>query len=344
MASQTKKTRQSGRGLLDLLALDIDLDATRCVRFKRIGENLSVLAAEILPPLDFSDEKLKNLGDISALSIPKNLSAKKVAMAIPGANAIVKLLNLPGVPGDGVFDKVKEHLGVEGDDFRIGFQNVGKENSRETRLLAVAAPETLVKAACRLFPTGNPAPLSVEINGLAMMTAFEEGPLIGHPTDAVAMIDIGPRASFVACFNKLELVLARKFDFGLWHIFDRIQRELGLDRPTVLGLMTDSAIDVSQAVKEVAEPFIKQMVISRHFVERRENCRITRMYLPCGSSIPADLINAIKSAMGFDVDFWDPFAMPRLKLPASGLGDEIDQQKSRFSAAIGVAIGAFANS
>lgn len=324
--------------------MELDPDATRCVRFKRVGDSLTVPVVQVLPPVDLSEKVLQNVESLPALNLPKPLAARSVAVALPGADALVKLLNLPGQVGDDVFDKVKEHLGLEGEGHRIGFQEVASGNARETRLLAVAVPDALARAACRLFPSGNPVPCSIEVGGVAALTAFEEGPLTGHAGDAVGVIELGPRATFVAFFNKGELVLVRKFDFGLWDLLDRIQKELGLDRPTVIGLMADNAFDVSQAIKEVSEPFIKQMIISRHFVERRENCHVTRMYVPGGPSIPSDWINEVKSAMGFDVDFWDPFAVPRFKLPADGLGDELDAQRPRFAAAIGAGLGALSES
>ena len=328
------------RGVQDVLAVELDLDSTRCIRFKRVGENLAVLAVENLPPIDLSEKTLNNVDEIKPLALPKNLAAKGVAVALPGFSAVVKLLNLPGHLDANASDKVKEHLGLEGEGYRVGFQDLSSGSGRETKMLAVAAPVALVRAACRLFPSGNPVPVSIEIAGVAALTAFQEGPLAKHSGEAIGVIETGPRATFVSFFNKDELVLMRKFDFGMNDILNRIQKDLGLDRATVAGLIADNAFDVSQAVKEVSEPFIKQMIISRHFVERRENCHITRMYVPGGVAVPGDWVNEVKSAMGFDVDFWDPFAASRIKLPTGGLNEQFDVQRSRFAATIGAGMGA----
>ncbi len=339
MAKQSKMSFMQRRWHNDLLAVDFDPDATRCVRFKRTGANLSVVAAQTLPSVDLSEEACKNIESVQPLNLPKDLQAKAVAIALPASEAVVKLLSLPGQTGDDIKDKVMEHMGIEGDGYRIRHLKVSAQSVRETKLLAVAVPEAIAVAATRLFPSGNPVPISLEISGVAALTAFDAGPIRGHVNDAIGVIELGARASFVSFFNKTELALVRKFDFGLWNILNRIQQELALDRETVAGLMADNAFDVSNVVKEASESFIKQMIISRHFVERRENCRITRMYVPGGPLISGDWINEVKSAMGFDVEFWDPFAVSALKMPPTGLGADLDAHRSMFAAVVGLGLG-----
>ena len=141
--------------------------------------------------------------------------------------------------------------------------------------------------------------------------------------------------------GKRELVFIRRFDFGIFNLLKKIMQALGVEMDVALNIIVDGSFDVSQAVKEVSDPFVKQLVISRHFVERRENCRVAGMYVPDGDWVPRDWLGEIKTAMGFDLHFWDPFQSGGLNVQPNALAPGLENQKSRFAAAVGVALGAF---
>ena len=255
---------------------------------------------------------------------------------------MVKLLNLPGQLDQNSDGKIREHLGLGDGPYRIAYHPIGLGHDRsETRLLAVGLPEGYVQSVNRLFSSGIPIPTSVEVSGLAALSAFAAGPLQAHEEEAVGVVDYGALVSSDAFFHKRELVLIRKFDFGIFKLLNKIKQALGVELDVARNIIVDGSFDVSQTVKDVSDPFVKQLVISRHFVERRENCRVTRMYVPGGEWVAHDWLNEIKSAMGFDVDFWDPFQSGSLKVQPNAVGPELEGQKSRFAAVIGVALGAF---
>ena len=102
MALKDRLVSSGRRGVQDLLAVELDPDATRCVRFKRVGDSLTVPVVQVLPPVDLSEKVLQNVESLPALNLPKPLAARSVAVALPGADALVKLLNLPGQVGDDV--------------------------------------------------------------------------------------------------------------------------------------------------------------------------------------------------------------------------------------------------
>lgn len=335
-----KKTRK--HGLQDLVAIDLDPTGVRCVRAKKTGDGISLLAAGSFPAIEFSQDMLSGAASISVVEFPKLFQAKYAGVSVSGDGAVVKLLNLPGQLDQNSDAKIREHLGLGDGKYRVAYHPIGMGHDRsETRLLAVALPEGYVQAVNRLFPSGIPIPASVEVSGLAALSAFAAGPLQEHENDAVGVVDYGAFVSYVAFFYKRELVLIRKFDFGIFNLLSKIKQLLGVELEVARNIIIDGSFDVSQTVKEVSDPFVKQLVISRHFVERRENCRVTRMYVPDGDWVAHDWLSEIKSAMGFDLDFWDPFQSRSIKVQPNVIGPELEGQKSRFAAAIGVALGAF---
>lgn len=337
MANFTQLMARFKKGPQDIVGVDVDLSGVRCVRIRRSGGNLAVVAADVLPAFAPGAEVR------TALHLPKPLAARHVAICIPGEQAVVKLLNLPGHLEGDAQAQIKEHMGIEEGDYRIGYRVVSHGHARtETKLLTIAIPEAEAGAACAMFPTGLPAPISVELSGLAALTAFLHGPALAHKEQAAGAIEQGARVTLAAFFNKGELVLIRKFDSGHVDVLDRIRKHLGVDQETAENIVADGSFDVSQIVKEVAEPFIKQLVISKHFIERRENCQIAKLYLPGGKGVSRDWQKEITSAVGVSFDMWNPFA--GLTVEPGAIPQQHEGRLSCFAGAIGAILGVFEES
>ncbi len=322
-----KKIRIKRKPPQDLVAVDFDTDAVRCVRVKlNVGE-IVVTATDILPALDFS-----NVTQVKAFALPKSMAAHYVAICIPGYDAIVKLLNLPGALNDQLEETIREHMGVEGASHRFGYRIISQTHS-ETRLLTAAIPESQVQAACAMFPVGLPVPITVEIGGLAVISAFMHGPGKAAQNEAIGVIEFGDRATYFAFFKKLDLILIRKFDFGRFNLLDRIEKNMGVDRQTARNVVLDRSFDISNLVKDLADPFVKQLVISKHFVERRENCHISKIYVADDPLVSHDWLNEIKTALGVEASTWQPF--DGVKVMPGAIPEKFEKCRSQFAAAMG---------
>lgn len=317
----------------DLTAVDFDAAAVRCVRLKLSGSEVLVIGADMLPAVDFGDEE-----QIKAFELPKSMLARYVAICIPGSDAVVKLLNLPGALDSQAEEQIREHMGVDEGLYRFGYRVISQTRS-ETRSLTLAVPETQVQAAVAMFPTGLPVPISVELSGLAVMSAFLYGPGKTLQDEAIGVIDFGSRITCFAFFKKRELILIRKFDFGHFSLLDRIEKSMGVDRQTARNIVVDRSFDISQMVKDLADPFVKQLLISKHFIERRENCRISRIFIPDDPFVSRDWLNEIKGAMGVDASIWNPF--DGVKLLPDALPQKFEACRSQFAAAMGAGLAVF---
>lgn len=329
--------KKSSRGPQDVVAVDLDLDGVRCVRLKRSNGEILVLAADILPPPENPPAPAE---DTPLFVLPKPLIARHAAICVADEAAEIKLLNLPGQLEGDMEAHLRSQIGVEQSDYRIAYQEVGQGQVRtETKLLVVAIPDAVVQAACALFPAGIPAPLSVDLSGLAAINAFWYGPVKTSPGEALGVIASGTQVTLIAFFNRGELVLIRKFNFGYHHLRDKVQQSLGVERDTARDVISGGSFDISQLVRELTEPLVKQFVISKHFIERRENCHISRLYVPESKQISRDWLNEIKQAMGMDLSAWNPF--DSVKMIPGILPPKWEGQQSLFASAIGAGLGAF---
>jgi Tfp pilus assembly PilM family ATPase len=118
-----------------------------------------------------------------------------------------------------------------------------------------------------------------------------------------------------------------------------VRSGLGVDAPTAAGILADGSFDISHTIAEVMDPLVKQIVISRDFVERRENCHMSRLYLSGGLTVSRCVRDELRGALELDVETWNPFEGLRVQsgaVPESCVGREW-----MFASAVGACLGTF---
>jgi len=326
----------------DVLGLDIATSGIKAARVRRNANgSLSLLGVDVLPAVSLQKKPGDSVGQVRPLKLPKHLVAKHAALTVTGDNAIVKLLSFPG-RADAIANEIdaKVMAGIALDtpeNYRVNYKLLSEVQSKtECRALAVAVPESEARSAYLLLPVGLPAPHSIEISGLAAMTAFLQIPEVKNSDDALGMLEFGSCVSFFAIFNKRVPVLVRKFDVGSSLILEKVQESLGVDRATAEGILADGSFDISQQMDDVMGGFVKQIMVSRDFVERRENCRISKVYVSGGTTRSRDWLTELKSALGYDVSLWNPF--DSLQVGDGVFPEHLKGHESRFAASIGACL------
>ena len=315
----------------ELLGLDLGASGVKVVRLRRSSSGLSLVGADILP-----------LPTAAAphLELPPKLVTNYAALTCAGAQDNVRLVNLAGVgEADAALGtRLLEAVKIEPTQ-RLAFRPLRTlPGKRETQVLTVAMPEVAVTAALAHFAHGAPAALSLEHAGLAALTAFYRGPGRELGDEAVCMIEAGARTTFAAFLNKGAPVLMRTLELGGEQLIAALQSQWGLDRETALGTLGQGAtIDISQPIHDLAAPFLRQLSISRDFVERQETCRVARIFLSGGLGQVRQWAQEIQTTLGVPAVAWDPFAM----LNATALPAALHDQRGRFASAIGAVLSAF---
>lgn len=310
---------------------------------RKSNDAVTLLAVDVLerPPLP-AVEPDEDLPEPEPLDFPARVRGRYASLAVNSDRALIRLLSFPGRSDADIGHRVVEGLALENpDDYRISYNVLTAGAARaDTRVVAVALPEDEAFDALGLLPrSGTPAPYSLEISGLASLTAFANGPVAAREDDTVGILVFGESSSLLALFRGGQPVLIRKLDRGTRTLLDRVVETLGVNAETAEGILADGSFDISPAVSDVMEPLVKQLIVSRDFVERRENCRVDGLYLCGGLVVSRDVQNEIQSSTGLDVAAWNPLD----DVPAAddAVPEALGGQSWRFSAAIGACLATF---
>lgn len=319
------------KGPTEVTGIDFGKSATKVVRLRKNGNEIVMDGAELLPALS------EGVG----FTLPPILKARYAALVVSSPSATAKLLTFPGAIDAAFESSLARNLGLEeGSDDRMAYRVITEGTARvESRVLAAAIPESDAAPVMALFQTGLPAPCSLELAPLAALTAFEAGPVSNGASPAASIIDIGTESSTLSIFHKRSLVLLRRFDFGTRKLLDRVISTLHIDAGTALNILSDNAFDISELTSEIMSPLSNQLIVSRDFVERRENCNLRQLH--CIGTLTASpaAMHELERSLNIEIKSFDPFTIPGLQTAAVDNGND-STQNGRFTAAIGAALGA----
>ncbi len=314
------------RGPVDCVGIDFGTATTKLVRLRNAGTDVQLVAAEILPP---------SAGD---LVIPPRVRAHYAGITTSRGHAITKLLTFPGAIDSAFQARLRKSLGLnDEDDSRISYRLITEGQGRvESRALAVSLDHATADPLLQHFSSGIPVPQSLEIASLSALTAFEYGPVANAHGQAIGLIDFGTTKTTLSFFYRGSLVLMRQFDFGTRSLFERVETALHVDTQTAQGILADSAFDVSELLGDIMNPVINQFVVSRDFIERRENCSDIKLLATGGVALSKAAMQEIEQALSVDIAVWNP--LEGLTIAPQALAPEIEDQHWRLGAAIGAAL------
>jgi Tfp pilus assembly PilM family ATPase len=325
------------RGPADVSGIDFGVTGTKVVRMSRVSGDAAVLGADCLPIVPLTSGTAKTEDSVAGLALAPNLKSRYAALALTGHSAVVKVLTFPGhfEPEDD--GRIVQSLGLKDPNaYRVSYRVLVEGTPKtESRILAVAVPEEQTRAAIGRFATGLPAPYSMELSGLATLNAFLHSPL-GRSEEAVGVLDVGGSVTSFGLFSHGQLGLFRRFDIGMSDILGRIARSLGVDDATAMGVLEDRAFDVSRTISTVMEPLIKQLIVSRDFLERRENCRIRKIVISGGLAMSEDGLKELRTTLDLDPVVLNPFE--GMACGSGALSDDACAHPWRYAAAVGACL------
>lgn len=320
----------------DVVGLDFGATALKCVRLRKTAEGVALAGADILPavPVPAGGE-----ADPRPLLLPRALMASYGALALPTDRAVIKLLSFPGEFTPAMEEQIVPHMGLDNaGSFRINYKVLVSGHARsETRILAAAYPAAQAAWAPLTLPSGPPAPCALEIAGLATLTAFLAHMEKKGTSETVGHLEIGEKSSVFALLTKGVPVLIRKFEFGVETVMNQVRQGLGVTPEVAAEIVASGSIDITHWIGEASQPFIKQLLVSRDFIERRENCRIRQFYLGGGGASFLQLRKEIDLAFDLDFQAWNPLESFAGHAP---LGEAVRGHESRLTAAVGTALAA----
>jgi hypothetical protein len=319
---------QGNRRLANLLALDFATTGIKAVRLKKTKDRLTLVAADILPPCSPEAEERP--------ALPKPLAAYYAALCATMDHVTFRVFNQMLPEDEDLEALVRGNLSAA-EDYRVGGLVLSRaKGKRDSSVLGVAVPEKTIQSYLSLFAGGAPAPHSLEISGLAAFSAFLFNRGAQTENQTVCLIETGARHTYAAFLHRNQLQLVNRFDVGGDALQRQVQVSLGVDAEMAETILAGGSVDVSAPVRQVLNPFIKQLSIYREFVERQNKSTLSAVYISGGQAASPYWQTAVKEVLGFIPQIWSPFE--KLEILPDAFPENLKGQEPRFAAAVGAAL------
>jgi Tfp pilus assembly PilM family ATPase len=322
---------RSQKRLADLVGIDFSTTATKVVRLKQNKSETTLAGMDLLPAVDFSQTSKR-------IELPRNMSSNYGCIAYSGPAAVTRMVNAPLSGSEALPEKkIRELLNVT-DDFRVSARLIQQgKGRRDSSFLAAAIPKDDVKYLLNMFPAGPPAPASIEVAGLSFVSAFVHALPEEAANKAVCLVDAGESMTHFVFMNKGEVVLVGKMPFGGKTLRNKLSNDLGVDEEIAQSILSDRSINISSSLSGSMAPLTKQISISRDFIERHQGFRVSGVYLSGGLCMLPSWAQEVSGQLQVEASTWNPLA--NIQYDEESISAEMVQQASRFTAAIGAAIG-----
>lgn len=334
MIKKALANKRTQRRHSDLVGIDFATTATKIVRLKRSGEEVSLTGIDLLPPVDFSSSA-------SRIELPRNMVSYYGCLCYSCPEAVMRMINTPLQSEESTLTdaRLRELLNVTA-DYRPAARLIRRGQGRQdSSFLAAAVPQDDVSFMLNMFPAGPPAPASLEVAGLAVIPAFLHARGSECADEAVCLIEAGEANTNFTFLNKGTVLLVGKVDFGSRQLRAKLASDLGVDDDLAQSILSDRAINISSSMASVLQPFCKQVSISKDFIERHQGCRVSRIFVSGGLSLLSSWTQELGAMLHTEIVPWSP--LENINYDADLLSPEIQGQVTRFTASIGAAIGGF---
>ncbi len=326
---KTAISKEQGRRLTHLLGLDFATSGIKAVRLKKTKDLIALAAADILPPCSPDAEERP--------ALPKPLATYYAALCATMDDAALRVFTqiLPSEDED-IDALVRTSLNAAA-DCRVGGLVLSlAKGKRESTLLGISVPEKTIRRYLELFANGAPAPHSLELSGLAALSAFLYNRGSQTENQTVCVIETGARHTYASFLHRNQLQIINRFDVGGDLLVRQVEIALGVDADMAGTILSGGSVDVSSQVRQVLLPFTRQLAIYREFVERQNKSTLSAVYISGGLATSSYWQTAVKEVLGFIPQVWSPFE--KIEIQPGACPENLKGQESRFAAAVGAAL------
>ena len=316
----------------DAVGLDFGATNIKAVRIRSHRGRKELTAAALLPAVRLDTPPTQRL------SVPGPLCAKYAAACHHGAKSTLRLLRLQAGSGRlAPAEQARQQLGADY-SFRVAFAgDAAPAAGKPAAVVAAAAvPEDEIRALLHLAASGDPAIASYELAPLCALNAFLMAQAERGDGEALCLAESGTRTVTYFFLVKDRLALIRRHEAGSGLLMRALAEHMGVDGDTAIDIVRGGAIDLTGTFQEVMGPAVKELSIARDFVERQENCRLSRICVSGGLAVSRFWRDALRAGTGLPVEVLNPVAA--LGKDAV-LPEDLRGQEPRFAAAIGAALG-----
>lgn len=221
-----------------IFGLDIGATSIKALSLKKSGssfaiESLGIGVAPAKGILSESPEDLKNFAEsVKKVITSANIKQKEVNLALPESQVFTKIIEMPSLSEKELAAALKyemeQYVPLPLDQVRTDWQvlSANSSSSKTTRILLVAAPNTLIQKYESVMDQIGLIPVTIETEMLSVHRSLF--PLVNTPNPNM-IVHMGATTTNIAVVQNGEIVMVFTVDKGGIAITRAVSLDLGID-------------------------------------------------------------------------------------------------------------------
>jgi type IV pilus assembly protein PilM len=158
--------------------------------------------------------------------------------------------------------------------------------------------------------------------------------------DALALVDIGFKATSICLLQKGELIVSRVVNIGGDRLTQGLAESMGISYAEAEGIKVGMPAEVQANLEPLLTPLGRELRASVDFFEHQQDKTVSQIYISGGSARSEFIMKSLEAELMAPCKPWNPAAALQLALPPAQ-ATEIEHVASQLTVALGTAATAF---
>jgi type IV pilus assembly protein PilM len=158
--------------------------------------------------------------------------------------------------------------------------------------------------------------------------------------DALALVDIGFKATSICLLQKGELIVSRVVNIGGDKLTQGLAEAMGISYAEAEGIKVGMPAEVQSNLEPLITPLGRELRASVDFFEHQQDRTVGQIYISGGSARSEFIMKSLETELLAPCKPWNPAASLQLALPPAQAA-EVEQVASQLTVALGTATTAF---
>lgn len=339
-----------------IIAIDLGVRSTKAVHMQRKGGAYTMLRYCVMDaPIFEKTLSVEMLAEhLKAVQLALESKTKFATFAIGVQDSIVRQAELPQIPVDDLRQILKmnsknylqqELNGYTYDcHFPTSQLTAKKEGDGKAFNGAPQKLKVLVGGAKRQFT--DDIQTAARLAGLVAdqvvpgivgpCNAFETAMPECFGKEAVALVDVGFKATSICILQKGELAFTRVLDIGGDRITKGLAEAMNISYAEAEGIKIGMPAEVKANLEPLLRPLGRELRASIDFFEHQHDKVVSQVYMCGGSARSEYILKSLEQEMSIPCVAWNPALNIQLALPGTQMA-EIEQVAPQLTVAIGSA-------
>jgi type IV pilus assembly protein PilM len=349
---QTKKRDQ-------IIAIDLGGRSTKAVHLQRRGDASTLLRYAVVDAPIYEKTLSVDLLAEHLKVVYQALEAKTkyVSLSISVMDSMVRHTDLPQIPVEDMRQILKNNSknylqqdlpGYTFDCYFVPTRSSGAHgegikinaSAQKLKVLVGGAKKQLCDDLMSAVRQAGLVPDQVVPGIVGPVNAFEVANPDLFTKDALALVDIGFKATSICLLQKGELIVSRVVNIGGDRLTQGLAESMGISYAEAEGIKVGMPAEVQANLEPLLSPLGRELRASIDFFEHQQDKTVGHIYISGGSARSEFIMKSLEAELMAPCKPWNPAAALQLALPPTQAA-EVEHVASQLTVAIGTAATAF---